>query len=120
MILSARECHQPKNHPIYVAKTDYDAQVSDLLKIESYIKGVRSVVMPEGYLLGTYGNGLVCQTLMALGLVHYSWLSMSKKWTGSGEYTGWSLNQLGGGNVCGVPCDFNESTGAAGGWMPYG
>jgi hypothetical protein len=73
---------------------DYDATQSDIdnailpyaQAFHSTMGKLCSMAGTPNYLLGVYGNGLVCKALMEAGLVHFSWLSES---TGFGGYQMW-------------------------------
>ena len=50
--------------------------------IERYFEQVKAVVRPEGYKIGAYGSGAVCELLLGKKLVDYCWLAQSTGWPG--------------------------------------
>jgi hypothetical protein len=91
---------QPQLTPIYFA-VDYDASQDDIDGVISdYFKGVQEGFNTAGggipvFLIGVYGSGLVCSSLLAANLASYSWLAQSTGWRGSGTYTGYNIGQSG-------------------------
>lgn len=94
----AAACHlaqtvigQPPGSAIYFA-VDYDATGADLNgPISEYFDGVQAAFQahangPATYLIGVYGSGLVCGTLLDSKRASLSWLSQSTGFTGSKEF----------------------------------
>jgi len=50
--------------------------------IVRYFEQVNAVVRPEGYKIGAYGSGAVCELLLGKHLVDYCWLAQSIGWPG--------------------------------------
>lgn len=50
--------------------------------IVRYFEHVNAVVRPEGYKIGGYGSGAVCELLLGKKLVDYCWLAQSIGWPG--------------------------------------
>ena len=50
--------------------------------IVKYFEQVKAVVRPEGYKIGAYGSGAVCELLLSRKLVDYCWLAQSTGWPG--------------------------------------
>jgi hypothetical protein len=82
---------QPFGSAIYFA-VDYDPTQADLDGvISNYFTGVHAAlhVANEGepsYLVGVYGSGLCCGTLVERGQASLSWLSQSSAFAGSRQY----------------------------------
>lgn len=110
--------HQPALTPIYFA-VDYDASISDTNKeIIAYFTGIGDAfnqISPgnSGYLIGVYGSGLVCKTLLAAQKVTYCWLAQSKGWSGYNTFKVYNIRQLAEKTECissgGLAGDPNES-----------
>ncbi|MDE2384229.1 MAG: DUF1906 domain-containing protein [Alphaproteobacteria bacterium] len=47
-----------------------------------YFEQVNAEVRPEGYKIGAYGSGAVCELLLGKKLVDYCWLAQSTGWPG--------------------------------------
>jgi hypothetical protein len=47
-----------------------------------YFEQVNAVVRPEGYKIGAYGSGAVCELLLGRKLIDYCWLAQSTGWPG--------------------------------------
>lgn len=86
---------QPPGTVIYFA-VDYDASAEDLRsRILPYFRAVAAALAGK-YKVGVYGSGLVCQTLLAAGLVQYAWLACAGGWRGSAAFLkagGWHIHQ---------------------------
>jgi hypothetical protein len=89
---------QPPGTPIYFAvDADFDSQeISG--PITDYFRGIADGFNAIGkqspiYSIGVYGSGLVCSTLLAHGLAHFSWLAMSTGWRGSRTFNDWNIKQ---------------------------
>ena len=50
--------------------------------IVRYFEQVKAIVRPEGYKIGGYGSGAVCELLLSKKLVNYCWLAQSTGWPG--------------------------------------
>ncbi len=50
--------------------------------IVHYFEQVNASVKPEGYKIGAYGSGSVCELLLGKKLVDYCWLAQSTGWPG--------------------------------------
>lgn len=113
---SALHCQQTPQSLIYFT-VDYDAAEEDLPQIQSYFSAVRSRLQPT-YLTGVYGNGLVCQHLLSVGVAHSAWLAAPTAWAGYDTHTPYAIRQTHNGvTLCGLEVDLDESSGAAGGWQ---
>lgn len=98
----------PKDVPLFFA-VDFDASEDDLNgPVGDYFKAIHAGMTANGRLVGVYGSGLSCATLIGLGLAHYTWLAMSTGWSG---YEGWkdkcSILQHVSTAVAGIACDTN-------------
>jgi hypothetical protein len=76
---------QPAGKPIFFA-VDYDAQPGDLRVIRNYFAQVQHIVKNAAYVVGVYGSGRVCKTLVDAGIAHYSFLAQSHGWAGYQDY----------------------------------
>ncbi len=64
--------------------------------IVRYFEQVNAVVRPEGYRIGAYGSGAVCELLLGKKLVDYCWLAQSTGWPGFDHFfhsKRWSMVQ---------------------------
>jgi hypothetical protein len=111
---------QPPGTPVYFC-VDFDATEADITAaVVPYFTGVRQAFAQgtgnpsQRNTIGVYGNGLVCERLKSLGLVHFTWLAQPVDWGGSG-YAGYNLHQTHGGTIDGVDLDFDESSDLGGG-----
>jgi len=96
---------------------DMDARLAEVKgSITSYFRAIADVLHDHPYSLGVYGSGMACATLLKSTPVSHSWLAMSRGWSGSRTFTGWSIRQLAGETICGVGIDTDESNGFAGGF----
>lgn len=91
----ARAVGQPAGSAIYFA-VDFDAR--RLTPIEQYFIGVNAGLAAasggrEGYEVGVYGSGAVCQAVKQAGLARYSWLSNAPGWAGALSYDDWNIRQ---------------------------
>ena len=50
--------------------------------IVRYFEQVKATVQPEGYKIGAYASGAVCELLLGKNLVDYCWLAQSTGWPG--------------------------------------
>lgn len=111
---ASSEIGQPEGSAIYFS-VDYDASPKEADGgIRSYFEGVRSVfdAAPKKYKIGVYGNGAVCDRMLTLGLVDYTWLSMSKGHHGHKDFyksNRWALCQKLETTLCGMDVDPNET-----------
>ena len=101
---------------------DYDASYSDIRGgIKEYLQAVKAVFAENNYPyeLGLYGSGDVLSYYK--NTYTYTWLAAATDWSGSKDFTGWSLRQydpnvtIGSGSGS-IQIDRDESNGAAGGW----
>ncbi|WP_310618490.1 DUF1906 domain-containing protein [Flexibacterium corallicola] len=89
---------QPYGSGIYFA-VDYDASQEDYEShIKPYFVAVNQVFRSQGnpFIVGAYGSGLICSNLLSDNLTKYTWLSMSKGFSGYSEFLGsgqWNLSQ---------------------------
>lgn len=120
-IAAADALGQPSGTPIYFT-VDYDASYSDIRGgIKEYLQAVKAVFAENNYPyeLGLYGSGDVLSYYK--NTYTYTWLAAATDWSGSKDFTGWSLRQydpnvtIGSGSGS-IQIDRDESNGAAGGW----
>lgn len=115
----AKVIGQPGGSAIYFA-VDYDASQGEVNKrIVPYFEGVvEAFSAPTGmpsYDVGAYGSGLVCRTLLDLGLAKYTWLSQSSGFTGTAEFKKskrWTLLQQMPSQLCGLGVDADDLNGS--------
>ena len=87
----AKACGQPENACIYFA-VDTDVTTEQFASnILPYFKAVAEEI--GSYAVGVYGSGYVCQQLLDLKLVKYTWLACAGGWLGSHQFTGWHVKQ---------------------------
>jgi Domain of unknown function (DUF1906) len=79
----AKELGQPRGTAIFFG-VDLEVDKDHLEPVKSYIKTVQKKIEDNGYVLGIYGNGLICSTFAAT--VKYCWLSQSTGHSGSLDY----------------------------------
>ncbi|SHN73472.1 glycoside hydrolase domain-containing protein [Bradyrhizobium erythrophlei] len=90
----ATDVGQPKGTAIYFA-LDSELDTEDLPGVRAYFSGVSSIIN-GAYLLGVYGDGVVCDALLSDGACQHAWLSASRGFPGSKQYYSskkWSLAQ---------------------------
>jgi hypothetical protein len=91
--------NQPTLTPIYFA-VDYDASLADITKpIDEYFQGIYESFNQIGkgnprYLIGVYGSGMVCKSLLKKNKVTHSWLAQSSGWRGYKSFTNYNIKQL--------------------------
>ncbi len=64
--------------------------------IVRYFEQVNAKVRPEGYKIGAYGSGAICELLLGKKLVDYCWLAQSTGWPGYDHFYSskrWSMVQ---------------------------
>lgn len=111
---------QPHGTPVYFC-VDFDATEAQIRSgIADYFTAVRAEVNANGqgpYKVGVYGSGLVCQILLELGLVEYTYLAAPTDWAGA-DFTGWNLKQTHNGqSLCNLSVDLDVSQDDGGGWQ---
>jgi hypothetical protein len=87
---------QPSGSAVYFA-ADFDPDETEIAgPVSRYFEGVNQAFHAASpterqYQVGVYGSARCCATMMARGLATVSWVADE-----AGEYTGYSLKQLGG------------------------
>lgn len=107
-----KQLGQPGGSAVYFA-VDFDISAADLKKfVMPYFQAVKNEMAKAGglpsYRIGVYGSGMTCQTLLDAGLVQLTWLSQSRKFTGTPEFrqsNRWNLLQLMPEDMCGINVD---------------
>lgn len=90
-LAAAKAIGQPKDSAIYFA-VDFDPTAVEIRNfIIPYFQSVKDLLQSQ-YSPGVYGSGLVCKTLKALGLSHYSWLAAAR-WTESSSFLDYNILQ---------------------------
>lgn len=104
--------NQPAGSAVYFA-VDYDASELDLrTRIIPYFEEVRKSM--GAYLCGVYGSGYICEKLLEMGLVHYTWLAQAEGWEGSDTFTAWNIRQGDSGTEFGLSVDADVVQGPCG------
>ncbi|WP_095204178.1 glycoside hydrolase domain-containing protein [Mesorhizobium carmichaelinearum] len=112
---------QPAGTPIYFA-VDFDCSKDALAgSINDYFQAIASAFAAMGngksaYSVGVYGSGRACTWLTAHGLVAYTWLAMSKGWSGYAAYTSWNIKQGPSDQLLPFDYDTDVATGDYGGF----
>lgn len=92
-VAKARQMGQPPSTAIYFA-VDCNPDESQIARaIIPYFDRVMHAIVPEGYLVGVYGSGLVCRRVLTSSRAAYAWLSNAKGWRGSVDYFDWHVHQ---------------------------
>jgi hypothetical protein len=102
---------QPAGSAIYFA-VDFDVQKKDLPTIGEYFLSAKKSISP--YTIGGYGSYDLCEYLYSIGITN---LWQTYAWS-HGKVSAHAnvLQHLNGANVCGIPCDLNDSFGGEGFW----
>jgi hypothetical protein len=107
-----QQMNQPAGSAIYFA-VDFDISAADLARfVVPYFQAVKAEMASGGplpaYRVGVYGSGMTCRTLLDSGLVELTWLSQSRRFTGTPEFRAsnrWNLLQLLDEPLCGINVD---------------
>lgn len=89
---------------------DFDASPAEQSDVKAYFQQASPIVRAAGFKVGVYGSGLTLKSLLAAGLVDYTWISMSTGFNGTREFTAsgkWNLKQSKDVNCGGINVDFN-------------
>jgi len=87
-----KKCGGPDGRPIYFS-VDTDLDPSNSL-LHSYFQGACSVLTAKQ--VGVYGSTAICNTLKSLGLVTWTWRTMSTGWRGgAGAVSDFNVEQTG-------------------------
>lgn len=88
----AAQVGQPQGTAIYFT-VDYDAKPNEIAgEITNYFKALNAAIAGK-YIVGVYGSGATCQSMLSAGLAKLSWLSCSASWLGTKTFTGWAIKQ---------------------------
>jgi hypothetical protein len=112
---AAKTIGQPEGSAIYFG-VDYDCQQHELTTcVTPYFDAVRTAFTRDNgeprYKVGVYGNGLIASNLLDKGLVDYTWISNSRKFTGTPDFTQsnrWTLLQHLPSKHGGLDCDVDD------------
>ncbi len=108
---------QPAGSAIYFS-VDFDAGAREIeSNVIPFFQGVaRGLSTSAGgtadYLVGVYGSGRVCRTIVDAGLAQFAWLAQSRGWSEYQNYLAgrqWHLKQNMPATVCGLDCDPDET-----------
>ena len=89
-------------------------QTEITLLIGVYFQAVNATLAGNGYRVGVYGSGLVCNALLANGLAELCWLAAPTSWPDFSAYyqtKRWRLVQLPTTQCGGRSVDFNLANG---------
>jgi hypothetical protein len=116
----AARFNQPKGTFVYVCASDYDCNAAQAKGgVHDYFVEWNSIVVPEGYHIGSYGNGLVNQYLLDNKLTEKCWLWGVNQSYGTQDFlksNRWSIHQHITTNLYGVSVDGDDLNGDYGGW----
>jgi hypothetical protein len=107
---------QPPGSVIYFA-VDFDASAGEIRDLISpYFRGVNDALAEAtgeaNYVVGVYGSGAVCSTLLDAGLVQKTWLAQSRGWRGFDAFLSsnrWDMQQAMPTTIAGLECDPNTA-----------
>lgn len=118
-LAKAAQMGQPKDTAIYFA-VDCDIQPADQQALCDYFAKIMGIVSIGGYIVGVYGSGYVCETLIQQNLAERTWLAGAMGWRGSRTYDKWHVRQKLPSFTLpfGLEVDENECWGDAGLWRP--
>lgn len=116
---------QPPGSAVYFA-VDFDAVGAQIgNNVLPYFRGVADSLVGSNVVVGVYGSGLVCRSVLDAGLASLAWLSCSMGWSESRAFAKtkrWTLLQHLPKDVAGIDCDANDLRPGAeswGGFVPY-
>lgn len=105
-ILNTLERDKRKPGTICYVCADFEVSKDDSFNIiMPCMEDVHAIVKSEGFLLGIYGEGWLCEYLKACGLAHSDYVSESTSFPGTAAYTGWDLKQFVGAAPLGLDAD---------------
>jgi hypothetical protein len=91
-VAKAAQMKQPKSSTIYFA-VDCNPGEEQMPLVLDYFDTIMAGVVPEGYVVGVYGSGLVCRRVLAASYAKCAWLSNAMGWHGSRDYHDWAVKQ---------------------------
>lgn len=113
----------PKGATIYFA-VDVDATWGQIfVLVTPYFRAIK-LALAGHYAVGVYGSGAVCETMLDAQLASAAWLSQSRGWLRSAEFSlskRWTLQQGAAIKLAGIECDGNVLGAGAvlGDFVPY-
>lgn len=84
-IAKAKQMGQTKSSTIYFA-VDCAPNEEQMPMVLDYFDVVMHAVVPEGYVVGVYGPGAVCQRVIGASLAKCGWLAGATAWPGYREF----------------------------------
>jgi hypothetical protein len=84
-LAKAEQMKQPKSSTIYFA-VDFAPHEEQMLTVLDYFDVVAHAVVAEGYVVGVYGPGAVCQRVIDASLAKCGWLAGATAWPGYREF----------------------------------
>jgi Domain of unknown function (DUF1906) len=108
----------------FACDNDFSAAAVQI-SVLPYFKAVAAEFVNSGYLVGVYGSGSVCGSVIANGYAAYAWLSGSKDWRGSKNYLAAKPKELRlvqdqeGVRLANMNVDTNYALGPFGDFMPF-
>jgi len=119
LLAATAEIQQPTSAPVYVT-VDYDARPNVVLPYFKVLHESRFHVDNQ-IPLGVYGSGAVCQALLEIGYVSFTYLAYSPEWSGHDAFLSsnlWNLWQTSNDTpLLGLSVDTVQSQGHGGGWL---
>lgn len=115
-VAQAGAAGQPNGSAIYFT-VDFDAPVQQpagRAAILGYFGAVKAGL--DGYQVGVYGSGAVCQLILSAKLAQFAWLSNASGWQGYHSFTGWALKQAKATQICTLNADPDMAQGPFGSW----
>lgn len=114
-IAQAAGVGQPNGSAIYFT-VDYNAAAADISGVISqYFAAVKETI-GSAFEVGVYGSGAVCSAMLSAGYASLAWLSQSTAWTGSSDFTDWTIKQGPEQSVCGLNSDTDVARRGYGGF----
>ncbi len=106
----AKKWGQPRGSGIYFG-VDFDPSLAEIKgPVSDYANEFSRIVRGAGFRVGAYGSGLTLETLVALGHIQLTWLSMSTGFRRSKGFAAarkWNLKQTLNRKCGGIDCDFD-------------
>lgn len=84
-IAKAAQMKQPKSSTIYFA-VDCAPGAEQMPMVLDYFDTIMHAVVPDGYVVGVYGPGAVCEAVIGASLAKCGWLANAKGWPGYHEF----------------------------------
>lgn len=103
----ARDLGVPVSVPIFFA-IDYDPSEEDLGRgCFNYVDAIHTEFKTAQRLVGVYGSGLACWTMLVDGVAHFAWLAQSPGWATHKSPTRYAIVQGPSFSLLGWSCDYD-------------